>query len=61
MPFGQHKGVLMQDVPTHYLHWCWSNMVSVEGKDSARVIDYIKRSLAALKQENPDLIWERKI
>ena len=23
MPFGKHKGEMMQDVPASYLHWLW--------------------------------------
>ena len=57
MPFGMHKGKKMQDVPAEYLHWFYHNggATSVEGK---AVMDYIDRSITALKQEVPDLIWK---
>ena len=54
MPFGKHKGRAMQDVPTEYLHFLWLNGLN---KDDKPVANYIRRSLDALKQENPDLIW----
>lgn len=55
MPFGKHKGELMQDVPASYLHWLWSN----GKKDDKRcpVADYIRRNLSALKQEFRDGLW----
>lgn len=53
MPFGMYKFVPMQDVPVSYLHWYWHN-----GNDQ-RVLNYIQKSLDALKTENPDLIWTR--
>jgi hypothetical protein len=55
MPFGKHKGDLMQDVPARYLHWLYSN----GKKDDRRcpVADYIRRNLNALKQEYSDGIW----
>ena len=55
MPFGKHKGQLMQDVPASYLHWLWSN-----GKKDDKlcpVADYIGRNLGALAREDPDAIW----
>lgn len=55
MPFGKFKGNLMQDVPASYLHWLWSNGLK-EDKRSP-VADYIRRNLAALKQEFADGIW----
>jgi uncharacterized protein (DUF3820 family) len=56
MPFGVHRGVPMQDVPAHYLHWFWreGNRHTESGK---AVCEYIKKSLSALKDENEDLIW----
>lgn len=61
MPFGVHKGKLMQDVPTSYLHWFYVNCEAVPGFDSERVLNYILKSLNALKEEKRDLIWERKV
>lgn len=55
MPFGQHKGTPMQDVPTDYLHYLWQRGLK---HDKKPVANYIRRSLSALKQEQPDLIWD---
>lgn len=58
MPFGKYGPSqgdprLMQDVPATYLHWLWHNSTASD----ARVRDYIKRNLNALRMENTDLIW----
>ena len=55
MPFGKHKGVPMQDVPAHYLHWLWTN--SKKDDRQCAVADYIRRNLNAIKREHPDGIW----
>ncbi len=55
MPFGKHKGVRMQDVPVSYLHYLWNN--GMAGNKSDPVAVYIRDNIAALEQENPDLIW----
>jgi uncharacterized protein (DUF3820 family) len=55
MPFGKYKGTPMQDVPASYLHWLWTN--GLENDKHSPVADYVRRSLSALKQEHPDLIW----
>lgn len=55
MPFGQHKGKPMQDVPASYLHWLWTS--GVKNEHSLPIHRYIKVSMNALKQETPDLIW----
>ena len=60
MPFGVYKGVKMQDVPTAYLHWFYTSCNVVKGTPGERVLGYIVENLMALKQENNDLIWERK-
>jgi len=54
MPFGKHKGKPMQEVPADYLHYLWMNGLNKEDKP---VANYIKQSLHALQEENPDLIW----
>lgn len=54
MPFGEHKGKPMQDVPVSYLHYLWNRGLKTENKP---VANYIRKSLPALKQENKDLIW----
>lgn len=55
MPFGQHKGTPMSDVPAAYLHYLWSSGLK-ENKVSP-VSDYIRRNLNALKKEHPDGLW----
>jgi hypothetical protein len=56
MPFGKYKGQPMQDVPADYLHYLWTaGMKSKVQTDS--VAEYIHRSLSALKQEQPDKLW----
>lgn len=56
MPFGKFLGTPMQDVPADYLNFLWRNGLSKEQKP---VANYIRRCLNALKQENPDLIWDQ--
>ena len=58
MPFGKYKGIPMQDVPVHYLHWLWNNC-KVGGEGLTDVRAYIYDSLDALKMENKDLIWDK--
>lgn len=55
MPFGLHKGKLMQDVPAGYLHWLWVN--GKKEDQSCPVAQYIKENLHALRQEYRDGIW----
>lgn len=55
MPFGKHKDTPMQDVPASYFHYLWNNGMKSE---RSPVANYIRRSLSALKKENPDLIWD---
>lgn len=55
MPFGKHKGTPMQDVPSSYLHWLWTNGKKDDHK--CEVADYIRRNISALKKELPDAIW----
>ena len=56
MPFGKYKGEPMQDIPANYLHYLWNaGMKNKVETDS--VAEYIRRSLSALKLENPDKIW----
>lgn len=55
MPFGKHKGVLMQDVPASYFHYLWTNGMSYD--HTSEVAAYIRENLSALKQEHPDGIW----
>lgn len=64
MPFGQHKGTPMQDVPVTYLHWLWCNgMRSLSERPASQtsnniaVAHYIKRSLSGLRMEDKNLIW----
>lgn len=59
MPFGMYKGKPMQDVKVDWLHWYWNNCIPKTSEQLA-VMDYIKRSLSALKQEKQDLIWDKR-
>lgn len=54
MPFGKHKGLLMEDVPTDYFHYLW---VGGMKKEKTPVANYIRRSLSALQMEYSDGIW----
>jgi len=58
MPFGVHKRNLMQDVPAQYLHWLYYN--GLFGEKGLAIKEYIEGAWSALKQETPDLLWERK-
>ena len=60
MPFGQYKDVKMDDVPANYLHWFYTTCNVVKGTPGERVLYYIIENLNGLKEENEDLIWERK-
>jgi uncharacterized protein (DUF3820 family) len=53
MPFGQHRGKLMQDVPASYLLWLKEQGCNHEG-----VRGYIEASWSAIKSEVPDRIWD---
>jgi hypothetical protein len=55
MPFGEHKGKAMQNVPASYLHWLWTN--GMKENQSSPVADYIKRNISALAQEYKTGIW----
>lgn len=54
MPFGKHKGEMMRDVPAPYLHWAFTNSVSI---DYPTVHAYIEENLGALEREYPQGIW----
>lgn len=54
MPFGQHAGKPMQDVPAKYLHWYWH---FTDYNEDDRIRAYIKNNVGALTQETPDLEW----
>jgi hypothetical protein len=58
MPFGKHKGEKMADVPADYFNWLWIETGKRYDFEND-VACYIRRNLDALKQENPDLIWEK--
>lgn len=55
MPFGKYKGEMMQEVPSSYLHWLWTN--GKEHDKKCPVADYIRRNIMALEKEHPDGIW----
>lgn len=56
MPFGMHRGKKIKDVPVEYFHFLWHSWGANERQGA--VGRYIERSMKALKQENPDLIWK---
>lgn len=60
MTFGKYKGQPIKLVPVEYLHWFYHNVTPIEGKDSMMLMNYCKKYLSFLKDENKDLIWERK-
>jgi uncharacterized protein (DUF3820 family) len=59
MPFGKYKGTVLQDVPASYLHWVWHNTTT--DNCNGRLYLYIRRSLSALKEEEPDLVWDMSL
>lgn len=56
MPWGKFQGVVMQDVPTDYLHFLWHEY-GLKHQNNP-VANYIRNSMSVLESENPDLIWE---
>ncbi len=60
MPWGKHRGQMMQEVPASYLHWLWHRdtiaMRPIKIKNDP-VFDYIFRNLSALRKEYTDGIW----
>lgn len=56
MKFGKYKGTVLQDVPASYLHWIWHNTST--DSCNGRLYLYIRRSISALKEEEPDLVWD---
>ena len=57
MPFGKHKNRPMQDVPATYLHFLWHLGGLRNETKTNNVAAYIAKSLSALRQETPDLLW----
>ena len=59
MPFGKYSKTspptLMQDVPSDYLHYLWTN--GLERDRVSPVANYIRKNINALKKEHPDGIW----
>lgn len=55
MPFGKHKGELLQDVPVSYLHWIYHN---INSGSNISLQHYIENNIDALKMENKDLLWK---
>lgn len=53
MPFGKHKGELLQDVPASYLHWLWTQ----SPLSDIKLYNYIHNNRDALKKEYPDGVW----
>jgi uncharacterized protein (DUF3820 family) len=59
MPFGKYKGTVLQEVPASYLHWFVCNCLPPQNDSSKQLLEYVKKSLHALKEESPDLIWPK--
>lgn len=57
MPFGQHQGLPMIDVPASYLFWLWSECGLEDQVNTSPVADYINRNLAGLEDQYPDGEW----
>ena len=67
MPFGQHAGLRMEEVPANYLLFLWNdglhNQAATESSgNKARIAvrNYIKDALGALMQEAPDIIVKNR-
>ena len=59
MPFGKYNGTRLEEVPAKYLLWLWNNGLKndlKEDDDKGSVSRYIKNSMSALKEEEPDII-----
>jgi len=54
--FGKHSGKPLQYIPASYFHWWYHET----GANDIKLKHYIENSLAALKEEAPDLIWKLK-
>lgn len=54
MPFGKHKGEVLEKVPARYLLWLWDNGVHAEPHKP--IHQYIKTSFSALETEAKDYI-----
>lgn len=54
MPFGEHRGKPLSDVPAKYMHWLWTQRPISD----IRLQNYIENNLDALKMEHPDGIWK---
>lgn len=53
MPFGEHQGKPMSDVPARYFHYLWTK----RPLSDPRVENYIHNNLSALRMEYRDGIW----
>jgi uncharacterized protein (DUF3820 family) len=51
MPFGKHKGKILDDVPADYLLWLHENSTNLNGS----LKDYIDDNLDSIKSEAADL------
>lgn len=54
MPFGEHRGKPLSDVPVRYLFWYWTET----DRSNVKLRNYIENNLDALKMEYPDGIWK---
>lgn len=58
MPFGQHKGVEMKDVPADYLLWLWNS--GYWAKTDTELHRYMKENMNALEMDAPDTIVDHR-
>lgn len=58
MPFGEHKGKNMEDVPARYLLWLYDDMRNAGGPRtfSKEVFEYIEENHHRLMKEEDDYI-----
>ncbi len=58
MPFGKHKGELLQDVPPRYLQWLWGEL-KVDGYHKASVGPVLPEHIS-VKVKLANYIWNSK-
>ncbi len=54
MPFGEHVGERMSDVPADYLLWLWDD--GVHAQPERPIHKYIRNTWKALLSDSPDTI-----
>ena len=54
MPFGKYHDIPLRQIDASYFHWLWQK----RPLSDSRLEAYIRSRIPALKDENPDLIWD---